>query len=275
MLLVVRRLNGVSAVDPDDQREITTTESTTPTLFGRQTTRHAGRDEIAAPQTPYDAKLAAIDVGAAYRGVRERVTALLTGIHQDGWNTVVPHCPEWTVRQTLAHLVGVVDDAVSGNLGGAGTDEWTKVQVDKRADISGPQLLDDWNTYAPFVEDRFTKIGLAGAQDVFDVVTHEHDLRFAFAAPGARDSDAVWVGIAFIQGRISEKTALEMMLDGIIVPCLGVTPTLQLEATAFDALRTFSSRRTEAEIRALKWSADPSVVVGAVPFALPTQTFGA
>ncbi len=226
-------------------------------------------------ETAFDAKLAAIDVGAAYRGVRERLTALLSPINDSDWERVVPHCPEWTVRQTLAHLVGVVDDAVNGNLAGAGTDEWTKVQVDKRADISGQQLLEDWNTFAPFVEDRFTKIGLAGAQGVFDVVTHEHDLRFTFNQPGARDSDAVWVGIAFIQNRMSAKIALEMVLDEIEVPCRDATPTLTLESTAFDALRTFSSRRTETEIRALKWSADPVAVLANVPFALPNERFGA
>jgi uncharacterized protein (TIGR03083 family) len=226
-------------------------------------------------ETSFDAKLAGIDVGGAYRGVRERITAMLSPIDPSAWEQLVPHCPEWTIRQTLAHLVGVVDDAVNGNLAGAGTDEWTKIQVDKRADISGPQLLEDWNTFAPFVEERFTKIGLAGAQGVFDVVTHEHDLRFAFNQPGARDSDAVWVGIAFIQNRMSAKIALEMVLDEIEVPCPDVTPMLTLESTPFDALRTFSSRRTETEIRALKWSADPVAVLANVPFALPNERFGA
>jgi uncharacterized protein (TIGR03083 family) len=223
----------------------------------------------------FEAKLAAIDVGAAYRGVRERVSSMLSPISAAQWEQTVPHCPEWTVRQTLAHLVGVVDDAVNGNLAGAGTDEWTKVQVDKRADVTGPQLLDDWNTYAPFVEARFTQIGLAGAQGVFDVVTHEHDLRYAFDQPGARDADAVWVGISFIRQQISVKASLEMILDGVTVACPDHTPTLQLRATAFDALRTFSSRRTEAEIRALDWSADPEIVLSDVPFALPHERFGA
>jgi uncharacterized protein (TIGR03083 family) len=216
--------------------------------------------------------LSGIDVGHAYRGARERLTPLLRELDHAGWEATVPHCPAWTVRETLAHLVGVVDDAVNGNLAGVGTDEWTKVQVDKRANISGPQLLEDWNTYAPFVEARFSQIGLAGAQGVFDVVTHEQDLRFAIAAPGARDSDAVWVGISFIAERIAQREQIEMNLDGVAIRIADGKPDmapLMLTATAFDALRTFSSRRTESEIRSLQWSGDPSRVIGAVPFALP------
>jgi uncharacterized protein (TIGR03083 family) len=226
-------------------------------------------------ESAFDAKLATIDVGAAYRGVRERVSALLGPIDASQWEQFVPHCPQWTTRQTLAHLVGVVDDAVNGNLGGAGTDEWTKVQVDKRATTTGVQLLDDWTTYAPFVEERFTQMGLTGAQGVFDVVTHEHDLRFALDAPGHRDSDAVWVALSFIQGRIANKTGVELIVDGVVIPSLAESANLTLRTTAFDVLRTFSSRRTEAEIRALDWSADPSDVIAQLPFALPQQRFGA
>ncbi len=230
--------------------------------------------------------VASIDVGEAYRGVRERLSPILAKLDHAGWEATVPHCPAWTVRETLAHLVGVVDDAVNGNLAGAGTDAWTKIQVDKRADVSGPQLLEDWNTYAPFVEARFTQIGLAGAQGVFDVVTHEHDLRFALSSPGARDSSAVWIGIAFISDRLAKREGIEMNLDGVSIPTAGgpdgrsesdrnntdetpVMAPLVLTATAFDALRIFSSRRTEAEVRSLQWSADPSRVLTALPFALP------
>jgi uncharacterized protein (TIGR03083 family) len=223
-----------------------------------------------------------IDVGGAYRGVRERLTPMLAALDPAQWETVVPHCPAWTVRQMLAHLVGVVDDAVHGNLGGVGTDAWTKVHVDKRADVSGPQLLDDWNTYAPFIEARFSEVGLGLAQGVFDVVTHEHDLRFALSAPGGRDSEAVWVGIQFISDRIATREQINMKLDGVAIrPVLNETDSsnttdgapgtapLVLTATAFDALRIFSSRRTEAEIRSLQWSEDPSRVLTALPFVLP------
>jgi uncharacterized protein (TIGR03083 family) len=145
--------------------------------------------EVTAEVTAVNAKsldevLEQIDVGAAYQGIRERLSGLLSQLDEAGWEQPVPHCPDWTVRQTLSHLVGVVDDAIHGNLSGAGTNEWTKVQVDSRTEVSGPQLLTDWNEYAPFLEAALSSRGLGAAQAVFDAATHEHDLRFALGTPG-------------------------------------------------------------------------------------------
>ena len=38
--------------------------------------------------------------------------------------------------------------------------------------------------------------GVMAGQAILDVVTHEHDVRHALGAPGARDSDAVLIGSA-------------------------------------------------------------------------------
>jgi uncharacterized protein (TIGR03083 family) len=229
------------------------------------------------PSLTWNEIVSSIDVGAAYRGVRERVTELLSGIDETTWELVVPHCPDWTIRQTLAHLVGVVDDAVNNNLAGAGTDEWTKVQVDKRANITGAQLLNDWTSFGPFVEARFTQIGLAGAQGVFDAVTHEHDLRHALGQPGARTSDAITVAVEFVRTRLSAKANVSFVVtyeagDIQVAADSGsqeAEDSRTLAASQFDVVRTFSSRRTETEIRQMSWSADPTPVLGHLPFALP------
>jgi uncharacterized protein (TIGR03083 family) len=221
-----------------------------------------------------DERIARIDVGAAYRGLRERLTDLLLPLIGDGWNEKVPHCPNWTIRETVAHLVGVVDDGVNGNLAGAGTDEWTKVQIDKRVHVSGPQLLDDWNTYGPLMDARLTEVGLQSAQALFDAATHEHDLRFALNSPGSRDSDAVWVAVDFIRARIASRSGVALTLDGLVVVPSSVRTQLHLTSSAFDAMRVFGSRRTEPEIRSLNWSGDPSPVLATLPFALPTVALG-
>jgi uncharacterized protein (TIGR03083 family) len=215
-------------------------------------------------------RLAQIDAGAAYRGVRERVTGLLSDLDPTGWEQRVPHCPEWTIRETLAHLVGVVDDAVHGNLAGAGTNEWTRIQVAKRVGIPGATLLDDWNTYGPFMEGRLSQMGLAAAQGVFDAVTHEHDLRFALGTPGSRESDAVWVAAHFVHTRMASRANIGLILDGFEALPEGSPATVTFIGSAFDAIRIFASRRTEAQIRGLNWSGDPSSVLNATPFGVPT-----
>ena len=60
-------------------------------------------------------------VGENYRRSRGRLTALLEGADDAAWETPVPACPGWRVRDVLAHLVGVVEDALAGVISGPPT----------------------------------------------------------------------------------------------------------------------------------------------------------
>ncbi len=221
------------------------------------------------------------DVGQTYCELRERVSQLCTGLSAQEWERVTPHCPDWTVRQTLAHLAGVVDDGINGNLEGVATDPWTAAQIAKRADKSGEEILDEWNTWAPFVEDRATNIGLGFAQLVFDAVTHEHDMRFALGKPGARDSQALRIGLTFFQSRLptsAEKAGVlcpQIIVDGTPLFANPAPGSLTLTASLFDVIRSLGSRRTLDEIASLNWSSDPmSVVSVLLPFSPPATALG-
>ena len=176
--------------------------------------------------------------------------------------------------QTLAHLVGIVDDGINNNMVGVTTPPWTKAHVDKRADKLGPEILEEWATYAPFVEARATNEGMRLSQLLFDAVTHEHDLRFALTQPGARNSDAVAVGLGFLVSRFEAReggSPIHIIVDGMPVGTAAATadkPTLS--TTAFDVIRSFGSRRTASQILSLDWSDDPSELLDRlVPFGLP------
>ena len=67
-------------------------------------------------------------IGTAYRGVRERVSELVTSPEVDA-AAPVPTCPAWAVGDVVAHLTGVVDDVMAGRLEGVATDPWTEAQV--------------------------------------------------------------------------------------------------------------------------------------------------
>ena len=131
------------------------------------------------------------EVGEAYRGVRVRVGALVARRRRPRPRTVAPATPDWTVHDLLAHLVGVTADIVSGNLDGVGTDAWAAAQVEARAATACDELLAEWNEHGPVVEEMAGQFGRAAGQLVSDATTHEHDVRGALGAPGARDSDAV------------------------------------------------------------------------------------
>lgn len=213
-----------------------------------------------------------IDVGAAYLGVRQRLTAMLEVLTPQQWEQTVPHCSAWTVRQTLSHLAGVVDDAINANLAGVGTDPWTAVQVAKRESLTGPEILEEWAKWAPFVEARFTQLGLAGAQGVFDAVTHEQDLRFGLNQPGGRDSEALRVGLYFIASRLATKVEAQLIVDGVPVFSNVAAPSFTLTASLFDTIRAASSRRSASEMACMALEGDRDAFMAIVPFALPGES---
>ena len=213
--------------------------------------------------------------GAAYAGVRQRVNELVAAA-SDRAGDSVPACPEWRVRDLVAHIAGVVDDVLGGRLEGAGTAAWTASQVEARRSVSMEEVLAEWNAQATKLEGTLDSFGPAGHQMVMDVVTHEHDLRSALGAPGARDSDAVAIGVDWLL-RAYQMASGGAGHPGVRVvasdsgttwePTDGRAVVATLRASSYDLLRSFSGRRTEDEVRSLSWDGD-------VDAALPSLTFG-
>ena len=223
--------------------------------------------------------------GAAYAGVRQRINELVAEV-PDRHGDTVGACPEWRVRDLIAHVAGVVDDVLGGRMDGAGSEPWTAAQVEARRTRSPGEILADWNAQAPQLEASLDSFGPAANQMVMDAVTHEHDLRAALGVPGARDSDAVELAVKWL------LAAYQMASGGaghpgvrIVAPDTGTTwePTEGREvvatvtASSFELLRTFSGRRTEDEVRSLSWDGDvdsvlPSLTFG--PFRLPATSLG-
>jgi uncharacterized protein (TIGR03083 family) len=215
---------------------------------------------------------------AAYSGLRQRVNELVGGAGSQ-WDDAVPGCPQWRVRDLVGHLAGVVDDVLGGRLEGAGSDPWTAVQVEARRSRAVPEVLEEWNGRAAELEGVLDSFGPAGHQLVMDAVTHEHDLRGALGAPGARDSDAVVLGLDWLvkafQGATGGRVAVEATDTGASWPADGAVATVS--GPSFELLRALSGRRTEQEIRSLSWSGDvdavlPSFAFG--PFRLPATSLG-
>jgi uncharacterized protein (TIGR03083 family) len=138
------------------------------------------------------------EVAEAYESCRQRVSAIAGASGQDGSSRAVPACPGWTVRDVLAHLTGVVDDVLAGRLDGVATDPWTAAQVEARRTRRVEEILSEWQEKGPAFAGLLDSVGPPGHQAVTDAVTHEHDIRGALGVPGARDSDAVRIGLNFL-----------------------------------------------------------------------------
>jgi uncharacterized protein (TIGR03083 family) len=189
--------------------------------------------------------LMTIDLGVLYRTCRERVTELVSGPDVDP-ELVVPATPNWTVRDVIAHLSGISEDAANGNMAGAPGDEWTAAQVTRHRGTSMADLLAMWQQYAPGMEAFFSAPGGAAmAAGVFDVHTHEADLRNALGLPLQIPADALaWAGEGMRAGFAG------------VVDAAGL-PQVELPISDVEWFRGRLGRRTEAEVRAYPWPSDP------------------
>lgn len=216
-------------------------------------------------------------VGDAYAGCRRRLTELVRPLSDEQAEMPVPACPLWRVHDVISHVAGVVDDALAGRLEGVATDPWTEAQVEARRDTPVGEILDEWDAAAPAFEALLDPIGPPGRQAVLDLATHEHDVRGALRAAGARDADAVAIGAAFIVPILVASAAergialrVEVAGDGdaagAAAAAAGSEAGLVLRGTAWELMRAITGRRSADQLRELEWEGFDEAVLAAFEF---------
>jgi uncharacterized protein (TIGR03083 family) len=223
------------------------------------------------------------DIGAVYAEGRERISGIVTALGEEQQRGSVPACPEWTVHDVVAHLAGICEDVLTGNLEGVTTDPWTAEQVAKRREWPTDELVAEWGQLAPQVEGMAAAFPAeVGKQWVADLTTHEHDIRAAVGQPGARDSRGVETAVEF-----AVAVALDASLKGNGLPALrvvagnrdftvgGEQATATMAGSKFDVMRAVMGRRSRNQILSFDWNGgDPEVYLGAFefgPFTLPAR----
>jgi len=212
------------------------------------------------------------DLSAVYRACRQRYIELVQPLDSEAANTPVPACPGWSVHDVLAHVVGSAADVVAGRLDGAPGEAWTASQVELRRGRSAADLLAEWETCAPAIEQMIDEGGRRGplhftVEDaaISDAVSHEHDIRSALRRPGARDSDAVSFAVVFYaRNRIDSAASRGLSLrvcvtDGRRFGNDDAAVTLRGEP--FDLLRAMAGRRSREQLRELAWTGDVEPVI--------------
>lgn len=184
-----------------------------------------------------------IDLGAAYRAARERITMLATGADPA---TAVPATPEWNLHDVVAHLAGIVEDVRTGNMQGVTTDPWTAAQVARGRTKSLQQLIVEWTDGAPAIEGFLSSsAGASASRAVYDIHTHEADVCNALGAP------------AMLPVEVVDWIAAELMAAFRAAVAAAGLPPVVVGTTPFEVLRGRLGRRTEAEVGGYDWSADP------------------
>jgi uncharacterized protein (TIGR03083 family) len=199
-------------------------------------------------------------VARLYQETRQRITALVTALDEQALSTAVAACPDWSVRDVVAHVTAVAEDWVSGRLVGPPTAAQTAAQVARFDGRDVVEILAAWADTTTQL-DRMAEID--GAEPPLgDVVSHEHDIRGAIGRPDARDCAAVWYSSDRLLHMLQTPVPLRVTVeDGQYLSGLDADARIQLRTTRFDALRWRTGRRSRAQLAAMNWSADPAPVL--------------
>ncbi|MEY3360670.1 MAG: hypothetical protein RL531_389 [Actinomycetota bacterium] len=213
---------------------------------------------------------------AIYRGIRGRVADLVRDLDADTLDRIAPATPAWSVHDLLAHLIGDVTDIVEGNLDGVATDAWTQAQVDRRRGIPVADLLEEWEHGSAVIEPTIGDFPpMMRTMFLTDAVTHEHDIRHAIGAPGARDSDAIAysyatavVAAGLARGgagavRVVHEAGEDVVGDGSV--------TATLRTPRFEIVRAAVGRRSLDEIVAWDWEGEPTPDAFVLGMFTPTR----
>ena len=202
------------------------------------------------------------EVCTAYFELHERVSQLISDLPESAASTAVPHCPQWTVKDVLSHMIGVPEDILNGAMDGVATNAWTQRQVDRHTSRTFSELLHMWDEALDTFQHVLPNIPQPViSQFVFDQATHEQDIRHALSSPGARDSSAIAVAEGFLRDFLSRNADPE------------IATLANCPLTGFEFVRSLSGRRSLEQIAALGLPAKSvEAFIETAPFDLPLQT---
>jgi uncharacterized protein (TIGR03083 family) len=184
----------------------------------------------------------------AYRAVRDNVGQLVRNA-PDAAGTTVPACPEWTVRDLVAHLAG----NCSGMLREPGVS----------ADAGLSEQLAWWQVTG----ERMELLAAAGAlrlhQLLMDAFTHELDLRSALGVAAPADHPAYPAVLDVVASGLDWSVNMHG-LPAVGLSCDGRSwvagpgrPLARVSGSCYHLYRSLTGRRTAAQIAALDWDTDP------------------
>jgi len=210
------------------------------------------------------------ELALAYQEVRNRCLALAKEITSEQAAIATPCCPEWSVKDTFAHLAGVPADVLTGNIENAATAEWADAQISARAHLSLQEICEELDHKGSEMDDVIRSMGAKTMPRFYlDCWTHEWDIRHALGAWTTPDLTLpvyAWPFLAEKLGELSRSANAEAITLAVQLPdrtdtvALGTgEPTRTVELSLFEAMRVTMGRRSRAQIEAM--GLDPGAVV--------------
>jgi uncharacterized protein (TIGR03083 family) len=232
-----------------------------------------------------------MEIQDVYAAQQEALLSLLADA-ADRVATQVPACPAWTVRDVLAHVVGLATDAATGALPELDLleqwrDDWvagardamTGDQVARRSSAGVDDLAAEWRglmpTLSPMLSGAvpFPEPSLFGLNAVLvtDLTIHDQDVRGALGEP--RDLHAPGLSLAVatygfgVDYRIRQLglPALRLRYDDSERVLGAGTPGATVAASRFELVRALSGRRSRNQILGYDWSGDAGPYLPLIP----------
>lgn len=198
----------------------------------------------------------------------ESMEAIRSLVDQSNQDTQVPACPGWTVKDVIAHQLGVFVDVAGGNTEGGGTPEWTDAQVQRYKTRSFAELWQEWDEAISDAGDTGDNV----MREVLpDLIVHEFDIRGAIGNTENRDNpylvEAANNFMAFQDQALRDAgvPAVRLIADGVESTSGAGAPQIDLRTSAYEATRFLFGRRSEAQVLALDWSGDPGPWLETLP----------
>jgi uncharacterized protein (TIGR03083 family) len=220
-----------------------------------------------------------LDLPSAFRAARHRIMALARGLTPEELDTPVVACPEWTVRDIVAHQAGVSADVVAGNVADAPSDAWTSAQVEARRDRALEELLVEWEADALQVEPLMPQFPAPFTFMVVDINSHENDLLGTLGRPVRRD-DPVFTALAARHVRTVGPKLTEKGLPPLAIRAgerewvagKGDPEGSVTAPDTFELVRAGTGRRSTEQIKAWEWSVEPEPYVESLSLFAPRPT---
>ena len=235
----------------------------------------------------------AIDRLAAYEETRRSLTDFVLDLDRRDLDITVPACPDWSVKDALAHIVAEAEIAAHGSLPpdldliealrdeehAAKREAMNAREVAARRERSVDELLAEWDALAEELRPMLRgdtpfpyPFPFVDSIVVMDVALHNQDIRNALGRPGDRATNAVRLGMsAYAVGadtkiRSSGLRPLRLRYDGREKVIGGDDPpAASLAADRYELYRALSSRRSRDQIRAMDWDGDPEPYLPMIP----------
>ena len=234
-----------------------------------------------------------IDRLAAYEETKRSLDAFVRDLDPRDLETTVPACPDWSVKDALAHVVAEAGIAVTGSLPpdldlvqalrdqehAAKREAMNAREVAARRERTVEELLAEWDALAEELRPMLRgekpfpyPFPFVDSIVVMDVALHNQDIRNAVGRPGDRDTDAVRLGMsAYAVGadnkiKLSGLPPLRLRYDGREKVIGGdAEPAATVAADRYELYRALASRRSPDQIRAMDWDGDPEPYLAVIP----------